>query len=151
MEMSLFKLTERYVGVKELSEQGKDHPLIQWWLSLCGFGLHSPDETPWCSAMMNGMAWELRLPRSKSAAARSWLEVGTPKELQDGIPCMNDIIVIRRGTVHGPEVTRGAPGHVGVFAGVEGDKLLILAGNQGNQVCIARFPVVDFLGIRRLA
>ena len=55
IEITLFELAQRYVGVGEL-KGGKDHPLIQWWLSLCGFGMESPDETPWCSAFANGMA-----------------------------------------------------------------------------------------------
>jgi uncharacterized protein (TIGR02594 family) len=146
-----FDLAQRYVGTVLERPGGSDHPLIQWWLSLCGFGLDAHDEVPWCSAFANGIAWELRLPRSKSAAARSWLAVGLPVGLGDARPG-HDVVVIQRGDGKqpGPEVLN-AQGHVGWFAGVEGKNVLILGGNQGNQVSVASFPVSRLLGIRRLA
>lgn len=149
--MTPFDLAQRYVGIA-LERPGKlDHPLIQWWLYLCGFGLDAADEVPWCSAFVNGIAWEFRLPRSKSAAARSWLAVGTPVALADARPG-SDVIVIQRGTGKqpGPEVLN-AQGHVGWFAGIEGKNVLILGGNQANQVSVASFPVTRLLGVRRLA
>ena len=149
--MTAFELAQRYVGIAELSAKGKDHPLVQWWLSLCGFGLESSDEIPWCSAFMNGIAWELRLPRSKSAAARSWLAVGLPIPLIDA-KAGSDVVILQRGEGQqpGPEVI-AAPGHVGLFAGLQGDHVLVLAGNQGNAVSIAPFSVTRVLGVRRLS
>ena len=82
--MTAFDIAQRYVGIQELPG-GKNHPLISWWLSLCGFELDSPDEIAWCSAFVNGIAWDLRLPRSKSAAARSWLTVGESVLLADAV------------------------------------------------------------------
>lgn len=151
MKIDAFTLAQRYVGIQELSAQGKDHPLISWWLSLCtGFTLDSQDETPWCSAFVNGIAWELRLPRSKSAAARSWLLVGRPVALAEAVVGF-DVVVIKRGSGEqpGPE-TINAKGHVGFFAGLEGDRVLLLAGNQGNAVSIQGFQVSQLLGVRRL-
>lgn len=146
--MTAFDLAGRYAGIGELA--GKDHhPLIQWWLSLCSLGYDAPDETAWCSAFVNGIAWELRLVRSKSAAARSWLTVGEAVPLAEARTGY-DVVIIKRGTSHGPEVTTGAPGHVGFFAGIEGDRVLMLSGNQGNKVSILGFPVADVLGVRRL-
>lgn len=152
MDITLFTLAQRYVGIREISGP-KNHPLIVWWLSLCSLP-NSPDEVAWCSAFMNGMAWELRLPRSKSAAARSWLEVGTPvirpiTEAKVGW----DVVVLKRGKEPqpGPEVTRGAQGHVGLFAGWDTGAVLLLAGNQGDEVSIAHFPFESILGVRRLA
>jgi len=155
MRITPFVLASRYVGIAELSG-GRDHPLVQWWLSLCsGFSIESPDETPWCSAFMNGIAWELRLPRSKSAAARSWLLVGLPIAIEHAEPGF-DVVILRRGSgagAAGPDVLQ-APGHVGLFAGLEDvdgrEFVLVLAGNQGNAVSIARFPVDLVLGVRRL-
>jgi len=140
--VNAFDLASRYIGVKEITLKGQDHPLVQWWLSLCGFPSDVVDETPWCSAFVNGIAWELRLPRSKSAAARSWLGVGRPVNLTDARP-ENDVIVIRRGTGE-------IQGHVGFYAGWSPQGLLILGGNQGDQVCIKSFPLDSLLGIRRL-
>lgn len=148
--MTAFELAQRYVHIP-LERQGTaDHPLIQWWLSLCGFGFDSPDETPWCSAFVNGIAWELRLPRSKSAAARSWLKVGTPIQLVDARPLF-DIVILNRGGSSDPSAT--GPGHVTFFAGYFNPLLTFegLGGNQSNTVTIAPFKVADILGVRRLA
>jgi hypothetical protein len=54
------------------------------------------------------------------------------------------------GKQPGPDVT-AAPGHVGLFAGLEGTHVLVLGGNQSNGVSVARFPVARVLGVRRLA
>lgn len=144
--MSPFELAQRYVGIHELAPG--HHPLIQWWLSLCGFPTDVADEVPWCSAFVNGICWELRLPRSKSAAARSWLQVGTAVTLAAALP--GDIVVLKRQGGPGPDVLQ-APGHVGFFAGLDGpDHVLVLGGNQHNSVSVARFPVADLLGIRSL-
>lgn len=151
MDVTAFDLAMRYVGVKEISG-AKNHPLVQWWLSLCGFSLDAPDEVAWCSAFVNGIAWELRLPRSKSAAARSWLTVGTPVSLDDA-KIGFDVVVLQRGGGQqpGPEIL-AAQGHVGFFGGRPvGGPVQVLAGNQGDAVSVAPFPVDRILGIRRLA
>lgn len=148
--MTLFKLAQRYVG--EITEKpgAVDHPWILWALSLCGFTLNAHDEIPWCSAAVNTWAWELRLPRSKSAAARSWLQIGVAVELKDATAdyC---VVVLQRGTGEqpGPEVIAAA-GHVGLFAGMAADRVLVLGGNQGNGISIESFPASRVLGVRRL-
>jgi uncharacterized protein (TIGR02594 family) len=142
--MTLFDWALRHVGIKELAGQAH-HPLIQWWLSLCKLGHDTPDETPWCSAFINGGAWTLRLPRSYSAAARSWLRVGEAISLDDAVPGQNDIVVLWRGDPNGWQ------GHVGVLAGVEGGTVHLLSGNQGDAVSVAPFPISQVLGARRLA
>lgn len=154
MNIDAFTLAQRYIGIAELGR--RDHPLIQWWLSLCtGFNTDSPDEVPWCSAFVNGMAWELRLPRSKSAAARSWLTVGRGIDSSEARPGW-DVVILKRGGANqpGPEVLN-AQGHVGFFAGWEDGRqakarVLVLAGNQGNAVSVAPFPWAQVLGLRRL-
>lgn len=150
--LTAFDLAQRYTGIRELSATGQDHPLVQWWFSCCGWSLDTPDETPWCSAFVNGIAWELRLPQSRSAAARSWLTVGKTVALADAL-IGNDVVILKRGAGQaGPEILT-APGHVGFFAGYTpgSPSFLLLGGNQGNAVSQAYFPVKDILGIRRLA
>lgn len=145
MEITPYALAQRYVGIAEISGE-TNHPLVSWWLSLCGFNLQSPDEIPWCSAFVNGICWELRLPRSKSAAARSWLNVGAPISItaaQVGF----DVVVLSRGT-------NVAQGHVGFYAGQtqEGgyDRVQLLGGNQHNTVCVESFEKSKIVGVRRL-
>jgi uncharacterized protein (TIGR02594 family) len=140
--ITLYDLAQRYVGIREFSEKGKDHPLIQWWLSLCGFSTDTPDEVPWCSAFVNGMAWELRLPRSKSAAARSWLNVGVVAPVRDAT--LGDVVVLSRGS-------NPAQGHVGLFAGWQNGQVQLLGGNQSDGVCVTGFLEERILGVRRLS
>ena len=149
MEITAYQLAQRYVGIQELA-QG-EHPLIQWWLSLCGQeSLRLPDETPWCSAFANGIALELRLPRSKSLRARSWLLTGMPTRLENALPAFDVVVINRKGDPSADVID--SPGHVGFYAGRRADgKVLILGGNQGNAVSIAALPTDQVLGVRRLA
>jgi uncharacterized protein (TIGR02594 family) len=144
------EIAQRYIGLAEI-EGGKSHPFISWCFSLCAMNLDTPDETPWCSAFAQHPAWELRLPRSKSARARSWLLVGDPIPVSAAEPGADVVIFARgQGRQPGPDVI-DAPGHVAYFAGIEGDSILAVGGNQGNAVSLMRFPIRSVLGVRRLA
>jgi uncharacterized protein (TIGR02594 family) len=149
MNVTPYMIAERYIGVHERTG-GQDHPFIQHCFSLCGFGLDTPDEVPWCAAFIQHPFWELRCPRSKSARAREGLLVGKVLTLGQALVGF-DVVILKRGTGEqpGPDVI-DAPGHIGLFAGMSGaGHLYLLAGNQGNRVSVASFPVSDILGIRR--
>lgn len=151
LQTTAFEIAQRFVGVRELDKG--DHPLIQWWLSLCGYSLETPDSVAWCSAFVNGITWTLRLPRSKSAAARSWLDIGLPVDAMHAT-AENDVVVLMRGGPGqpGPGV-KNAPGHVGFFAGFDDDarRIRVLGGNQSDSVSVESYPMERVLGIRRLA
>jgi len=150
LEISAFDIAQRFVGVKE-TPGTVSNPMIVAMLRL-DQAWPTGEEVPWCSAFMNYVAWILRLPRSKSLAARSWLDVGMPVTT-DKAEAGFDVVILQRGTgiQPGPEVTN-APGHVGLFAGlnVPTKTVLVLGGNQGDAVNIKAFPVEQILGIRRL-
>lgn len=151
MTVTAFDLAQRFVGVRELPGD-KDNAFVHAFLALDGGDLH--DEIAWCSAFVNFVAWLLRLPRSKSLAARSWLSVGTPIDLDRAVVGF-DVVVLKRGNNSpGPDVLK-APGHVGLFAGlqtVNGYRFVaVLGGNQGDSVKVSLFPAADVLGVRRLA
>lgn len=141
--MTAFDLAQRMVNeIKELPG-AQHHPYIQWAHMLCALGSDQPDETPWCSSFVNAICWQLRLPRSKSAAARSWLTIGQAVSIEFA-KVGYDVVVLKRGS-------NAWQGHVGFFAGYEEGLVHVLGGNQGNAVTIAKFPKTDLLGIRRLA
>jgi len=121
----------------------QNHPLISWWLSLCKFGLEAADEIPWCSAFVNAIAWSLELPWTQSAAARSWLNVGTVVPLEQAI-CGFDIVILERGN-------NGVSGHVGFYVAHDEKTVTLLGGNQGNAVTEQKFDRMRVLGVRRLA
>jgi uncharacterized protein (TIGR02594 family) len=147
IEMTAFDMAQRFVGVREVPGS-QSNPAVLAMLKLDG-DWPEGDDVPWCSAFANYVAWLLRLPRSKSLMARSWLKVGRAvgEEAEAGF----DVVVLKRGTGKqpGPEVL-DAPGHVGFYAGVENGKVLVLGGNQHDEVNITAYPKTRVLGIRRL-
>lgn len=149
--MTLYQLAERLVGEIVERPGAPTHPFIGWCHEST-MGQDVADEVPWCSSFLNRLAWWCRLPRSKSAAARSWLAVGVPVALEQAQPGANDVVVLKRGTglQPGPEVL-AAPGHVGIFMGIEGARVRVLGGNQGNAITLASFPIATVLGVRRLS
>ncbi len=147
--VSAYELAQRFVGIEEVSGSTAN-PQILTMLKL-DQNWPQDDSVPWCSAFVNYVAWLLRLPRSKSLRARSWLTVGEVVDLDEAVPGF-DVVVLSRGVGNqpGPDVI-DAPGHVGFFAGREDNEVLILGGNQGNSVCVDRYPISRVLGVRRLA
>lgn len=149
MTITAYSLAERFIGTTEVPGVASN-PLVLAMLRLDA-QWPSGDDVPWCSGFANFVAWLLRLPRSKSLTARSWLMVGTPVPLSAARPGF-DVVILKRGGGNqpGPEVLDAA-GHVGFFAGIEGKFVLVLGGNQGDRVSIERFPAASVLGVRRLA
>ncbi len=147
--ITAYELAQRFVGIKE-APGSASNPAVLAMLRLDN-SWPAGDDVAWCSAFVNYIAWLLRLPRSKSLAARSWLLVGEPVALDKAEPGF-DVVILKRGSGKqpGPEVIK-AQGHVGFFAGVEGAEVLVLGGNQGDEVSIDRFRVENVLGVRRLA
>ena len=110
------------------------------------------DETPWCSAFVNYVAWLLDLPRSRSLRARSWLTIGAPIAWTEARAAF-DVVVLSRGDHAPPATNLYAPGHVGFFSRLDliNGRVQLLGGNQGNRVCLAWFPTARILDVRRLA
>ncbi len=146
MEITAFQLAERFVGIKEVP--GTEHnPQVMAMLRL-DQDWPEGDEVPWCSGFVNYVAWLLRLPRSKSLRARSWLNVG----VSPATPTVGfDVVILQRGPgmQPGPSVI-DAPGHVGFFAGFADDRVMLLGGNQGNEVNLRAYDEDRVLGYRRL-
>lgn len=156
--ITAFDLAQRFVGVRELPGSRDSHFVMAMLTLDAEWPEH--DEVPWCSAFVNYVAWLLRLPRSKSLRARSWLRVGREVSLMRAESCF-DVVILKRGGGNqpGPEVLE-APGHVGFYAGVQEKssadqtridrRVLVLGGNQSNAVNVSAYPVERILGTRRL-
>jgi len=142
-----FGLAQRFVGMKEIHGV-VDNPLVVAMLHL-DHAWPEHDEVPWCSAFVNFICWLLRVPRSKSLVARSWLAIGTPIRVEFAEAGF-DVVILRRG-INSPGVDiLDAPGHVGFFAGVEDETIHVLGGNQGDTVKVSAYRLDDVLGVRRL-
>jgi len=147
MNITAFDIASRFQNIKEIKGT-VDNPQIMAMLRLDNTWPQN-DETPWCSAFVNYIAWLLRLPRSKSLMARSWIKVGEYIEMgnaQKGF----DIVVLKRGAWdQGPDVLN-APGHVGFYAGHNKKEIYLLGGNQNNEVNISQYNMDRVLAVRRL-
>lgn len=144
MNVTAYALAERYVGIHEVAGS-QHHPLIQLGFWLCttdGYGYETPDEIAWCSAGLQIPFWQLDLPRSKSARARSWLLVGLSIALDQARPGY-DVVVLSRGA--DPNA-----GHVGLYSGHEGRTVTLLGGNQADSWCLATFPRDRVVGVQRI-
>jgi uncharacterized protein (TIGR02594 family) len=152
MDVTAFSLAFRFLGLSE--EAGKLHnSMILAMLQGVNKSV-TDDETAWCSAFVNHIAWLLKLPQSRSLAARSWLNVGRVIPVEHGMRGF-DICILSRGVgpQPGPEVIQ-APGHVGFYSSIDGPPskrvIELLGGNQGNKVSLATFPIERVIGTRRL-
>jgi uncharacterized protein (TIGR02594 family) len=142
-----FDLAQRFAGIEEVGGQ-VDNPQLMAMLKLDNSWPQN-DEVPWCSAFANYICWLCHLPRSKDLRARSWLNIGRGIPLDEAEA--GDIVVIKRGKGDqpGPDVI-DAPGHVGFYAGMFGEFIEILGGNQSDTVKVSRYPRDRLLGVRRL-
>lgn len=147
MNVTAYDLAERFVGIAEVPGT-QSNPAILAMLQLDA-AWPGDDSVPWCSAFANYIAWLLRLPRSRSLRARSWLAIGQPIPLAVAKPGF-DVVILNRGGPQDPDVLE-APGHVGFFAGIDGPRVFVLGGNQGDKVSVAGFLTSTVLGVRRLA
>ena len=129
----------REYGIKGISARGRTVNVVAY-LKATGVG-RSNDETAWCSAFVNWCMLMAGFPGSGKANARSWLEWGG---VSLEFPAYGSVVVLWREAKNGPL------GHVGFFVGMQGDKLLLLGGNQGNAVSIRPYSKERVLGIRWL-
>lgn len=137
-------LTEarKHIGQAEVPGPGANAWIKSLWLSLKGgawfWSQYGQDDSklPWCGAFAAAMMKSVGLVYpERYASALAWLEWG------QGLlyPIMGCIVVF----------TRDGGGHVGFCTGVAPDgRLLILGGNQGNEVCIRAFPRERVSGYR---
>jgi uncharacterized protein (TIGR02594 family) len=95
------------------------------------------DSIPWCSAFVNFCISHSGIRGTNSALARSWLGWGV-----DAGGLIPGCVVV---------LSRGAPphGHVGFYAGMEGDHVQLLGGNQHGAVNIASFLRDRIIGVRK--
>lgn len=112
------------------------NPRIVWYDSFTTLKATS-DEVPWCSAFVCAMMETAGIESTKKANARSWLQWG--EEL--GAPQSGCVVVLSRPP--SPQ-----DGHVGFWMGERNGYAYVLAGNQGDAVSIARFPVSRVVGYR---
>ena len=137
--MGILKVALSQYGVKEIIGSTHNKTIVDY-AKESGFKWVNDDETPWCSIFINWVAFKACLERTKSAMARSWLDVGVPVTF----PETGDIVVFKRGN-------SAWQGHVGIYISeAENSQINVLGGNQSNAVKISTYNTKDLLGFRRL-
>lgn len=128
-EPSWVRIARAEIGMKEI--KGDLHnPRVVEYLKTTG-SWWSTDETPWCSGFVNWVMAQSGYTGTGSAKATSWLDWGQKVDQ----PAMGAIGVISYG---------GGKGHVGIVVGKQGGNVLLLGGNQSDQVKISTFAVGKF-------
>lgn len=117
-----FEIALNEIGTKEI--QGKDHNerIIEYHSTTTLKA--QEDEISWCSSFVNWCLKQCGVDHTKSAAARSWEKWG--EKIDE--PKIGDIVVFRR-------VDSSWAGHVGFFVAQDKERILVLGGNQSNDVC----------------
>jgi uncharacterized protein (TIGR02594 family) len=129
-------LTEarKLIGVREIPGVNHHPAIVQMWRSIRRSGIKD-DETPWCAAFVGHCLERAGIVSSRFESARSYSTWGQPLQA----PVVGCIAVF----------TRQGGGHVGFVTGVDrSGNLLILGGNQGNEVNIRAFPLTRLTGYR---
>ena len=115
-----------------------DNPRVQQYLSTCGLAT-AHDETPWCSAFVNWCLHRAGIVGTRRANARSFLAGWNGQSVSR--PTFGCIVIFLRPP-------NPAHGHVAFYTGREGNDLVMLGGNQGNQVGLKNYPVTRVVGYR---
>ncbi len=124
----------KHIGLYE--KKGPDHhpEILKFWKDIKRGGIKD-DETPWCAAFVGAMLERSGIRSSRYESAKSYLQWG--RTLSE--PVLGCVVVF----------TREGGGHVGFLVGKDkAGNLLILGGNQSDQVNIRAFPVSRVTGYR---
>lgn len=125
-------IAKSYEGVKEIPGTRHNQVILGWLKELKSW--FTDDETPWCGTFVAHCLKNADRDIPKNwFRAKEWLSAGTaiPK------PAYGCVVVF----------SRNGGGHVGFVVGEdEKGNLMVLGGNQSNQVCVSAFPKLRVLG-----
>jgi len=122
------------IGTKEIKGHKHNPVILKWLVTLNAWW--RDDETPWCGVFVAECLtkYSYKIPKLYMRA-KAWLDYGV--EIKE--PCLGCLVVFGR---------QGG-GHVGFVVGRDNaNNLLVLGGNQGNEVNIKAFNPNRVLGYR---
>lgn len=128
------EVARKYIGTRE-AKGAAHNPVIVRWLTQLGAWWRD-DETPWCGTFVAAVMRESSItPPHAWYRAKAWLDWGVPF----AAPAVGMVVVFER--VGG--------GHVGIVVGkTPAGFLLVLGGNQGDEVNIRAFDPARVIGYR---
>lgn len=127
------EIAESYIGTREVPGKGSNPVIVGWLIALKAWWRE--DLTPWCGVFCAECMRQAGIARPKAwYRALAWLDWGVKLDK----PLLGCVAVLER---------KGG-GHVFFVAGVSGDKILGLGGNQSDTVRYAVFEAKDIKGYR---
>lgn len=134
---AILEAAGRHLGLEEWPGAASN-PAVEVFFARAGHpGL--TDDVPWCAAFVGAVLAECGLPTTGSLMARSYARWGRSVGLSEVMP--GDVAVLSRG--------QPPSGHVGFVVRLEGDRVVLRGGNQGNAVSDASYPISRVIGFRR--
>ena len=126
---------KKYLGLQEIPGRKHNSTILRFWEEIKAD--FRDDETPWCAGFVGAVLEEVGIRSTRSAAARSYMKWGRTLRT----PAVGAIVVFWRGS------PSGWSGHVGFVVGKDQNgNLMVLGGNQGDQVSIRPFSTNRVLG-----
>ncbi len=134
MQPAWVKEAQRHIGLKEIPGVKHEPKILQWWKAIRRGGIKT-DEVPWCAAFVGACLEKVGVVSTRFEGAKSYLGWGAPL----AAPIYGCIVVFERD----------GGGHVGFLVGQDQrGRLMILGGNQNNQVSVAPFERLRVAGYR---
>lgn len=125
---------KKHLGKKEVLGPGNNPWILTLWKAIKNGGIKE-DAVPWCAAFVGGVLEASGIRSTRSGAARSYLDWG----LKLTNPIYGCVVVF----------SRNGGGHVGFVLGQDAaGNLLVLGGNQGDEVNVRSFPRTRVVGYR---
>jgi len=139
------KLAAKDIGLNEATPDGRSNPEVEKYVVKTIGKRANVIDTPWCAYWAGGILEFSNHPSSKSGMARSFLNWGEVIDKNDDSKWkQGDIVVLWRGRKND-----GVTGHVGFLVAWDFNSVILLGGNQGDQVCFQEFSRSKILGVRR--
>jgi uncharacterized protein (TIGR02594 family) len=132
-----FQIAQNEIGVHEIEGHESSDRILEYLKTTNLPAAVLLDSTPWCAAFVNWCLIQAGKPSLNTAWARSFLNYGTPTTT----PNRGDIVVFERGD----------GGHVGFFDSyTPNGNILVLGGNQSDQVKYSEYSKSKLLGFRKI-
>jgi uncharacterized protein (TIGR02594 family) len=134
MEAPWLTEARKHMGLRETKGPEHTTEILQFWRDIKRGGIKD-DEMPWCAAFVGAMLERAGIVSSRFESAKSYLAWG--QKLDN--PELGCVVVFER---------QGG-GHVGFVVGRDpAGNLMVLGGNQGDEVNVRAFPRSRVSGYR---
>lgn len=125
---------QRHIGVREIPGPTHAAQILAWWRAIRRGGIKT-DEVPWCAAFVGGCLEAVGLVSTRFESAMSYLDWGIKLDTAE----LGAVAVLQRD----------GGGHVGFIVGRDlAGNIMLLGGNQGDEVSIRAFSTRRVVGYR---